>query len=114
MNYEEAVEKLELIKQAGDKRDKEWNGLLNDFLTRSVEYANTRARWALMTPEEIGKANKTRAEEHDVVIASLYSLARYAKGKGYDTSWATILERDRKDIGDFASFTHTIIGIGKR
>jgi hypothetical protein len=114
MDYEESMKLFDLIKQAGNDNDEDWKELYNDFLEHAVEYAHTRARWYFMTPKEIGEANKSRTEKHDTVISSIHILARYAKSKGWDASWETILDHERKDIGDFACYIHGIIGIGRR
>ncbi|HVI42978.1 MAG TPA: hypothetical protein VM577_20415 [Anaerovoracaceae bacterium] len=114
MNYEESVRFFDLIRQAGNENDEDWIELYNDFMEHAVEYAHTRAQWYFMTPNEIGEANKSRTVQHDIVISSIDILARYAKSKDWDASWETILDRDRKDIGDFACYIHAIIGIGRR
>lgn len=114
MDYEESVKLFDLIRQAGNDSDEDWKKLYNDFLEQAANYAHTRAMWFFITPREIGEANKRRTELHDAVIASIRTLSNHANSKGYDVLWAIILERDRRDIGDFASFIHAIKGIGRR
>lgn len=114
MNYEESMKLFDLIRQAGSYNDEDWQELYTDFLDKAIEYAHIKARWSFMTPGELGGSNKNRSVQHDLVISSIAILARYAKSKGYDASWDTILDRDRRDIGDFACHIHAIIGIGRR
>lgn len=114
MDYNESMKLFESIRHAGNKNDEDWSYLYTEFLNGAVGYAHTRAKWSFMSPEEIGNEDERRTREHDDFISSIAILARYAKGKGYDASWEAILERDRKDIGDFACYIHAIIGIEHR
>lgn len=104
MDYEESRLLLDLIRQAGNDNDEDWMKLYNHFLEQAVNYATARTRFFFVTLKEIGEANKRRTELHDAFIISIHTLVNYAKSKGYNTLWAAILERDRRDIGDFASF----------
>lgn len=114
MDYEESMKLFDLIRQAGNNSDEDWKKLYNDFLEQAVNYATARTRFYFVTPKEIGEANNRRTELHDSFITSIHTLVHHAKSNGYDALWATILERDRRDLGDFASFIHAIIGIGRR
>jgi len=41
-------------------------------------------------------------------------LVRYAKKQGYESSWESVLEQDRKEIGDLACYIHCELGIQSR
>lgn len=114
MDYAESAELYDIIKKSGAENDEDWQMLLADVLEDAVKYAQIRADWHFMTDLKRAEADSGRTIHHNAFLSSLHALARYAQKRGYDVSWKTALERDRKDLGDFACYIHYALSIASR
>lgn len=106
---------LSLIK--GDEIAQE---LYDELIDASVQYANMRGKWYLMTQEERIEQDKLRTSYHDSVIVHLNMLCRYLKQNEKDVTWRNTLgyEEDniynRKRMGDFGCYLAFISALSVR
>ena len=73
-------------------------------LKSAIEYTNLRANWSLMTTKEKVENDKHRTNLHDSFINNLKMFFRYCEQKGRILELKSLLEKDRKEIGDFANY----------
>lgn len=88
--------------------------LVEGMKLRAIRYANKRAEWECMTPEERRDADAGRTSSHNAFIDQMNIIKRMLDTEGIDTSWREELGDDRKRIGDFACYMAYIFSVGNR
>lgn len=114
LNYEEALRIFTAIRNCGKTTDEDWHELYQDVLESAVQYAQIRANWYFMDNEKRAETDSSRTIHHNAFISSLKTLARYSKKQGYNCDWESILDKDRKEIGDLACCIHYFLSIESR
>ena len=116
--YEKKVQSLNLQEMSNIHQmildainnDNDAKELYNELMEISVEYANIRAKWLLMSNQEKMNQDSLRTAYHNSMIVHLNMLARLLKKNNKNTQWRDILgyEEDnsynRKRMGDFACY----------
>lgn len=110
--FEEALQLFHSIREA--HKDGDTDELVKTMINSAVDYVSLRAKWSILSDEEIVRMDSTRSQYHDLLILSLDKLAGDMTEKGRDTEWRKQLGDDRKRIGDFASYITCIQGISNR
>lgn len=108
MNLTEANHIFETISATKHK------ALLNSLLKLAVRYSRYRVDWYFSGQEERIELDKERTLAHNAFIDACNILGRNMQSSGEDASWRQKIGTDRKDIGDFASLLHAILGIKAR
>ena len=88
--------------------------LVRSMLKHAVRYSNIRAVWWLADEEKRKEMDPERTLAHNAFISSCNALARNMKIEMEDVTWRVKMGEDRKDIGDFAVFLVTVMGIKAR
>lgn len=110
LQYETAKKLYDEMKEkAAEKAQGPFGEFYKLFLKNAVTYANTRASWACMTPEERIENDKARRIQHDALISTLSAICR---NLGMDSMEAIL--PDRKAKGDFACYVAMFLGLEQR
>lgn len=88
--------------------------LVGELIDAAIRYARIRTDYYLLTTKERQEIEEMRTIAHDAFIDSCNILSRNMVKEGEDGTWRKLLGKDRKVIGDFACFLHTILGIRAR
>lgn len=86
-------------------------GLMDEWRTQLVRYAQLRTRWAMSDQEEKRHMDRHRRLIHNAFIDSTNALSRTMKKERRDIGWRAELGQDRRVIGDFACYVHCILGL---
>ena len=108
INYENSLIAYKKI------QDSSLNELKILLFKAAVRYANIRAEWSFLTLEERKEQDEERTAAHNRFIDACNILARNMRKADEDSSWAELISKDRKEIGDFACYLHTFLGIKNR
>ena len=85
--------------------------VFNDLIYSAVEYAHIRTDWYLSDKERRIEINERRTAGHNPLIDSCNILSREMAKNGENISWRDTLGEERVDIGDFACYLHSILGV---
>ena len=85
--------------------------VLNDLVLSAVEYARIRTDWYLSDKERRIEINERRTAAHNTLIDNCNILSREMAKNGGNISWRDTLGEERVDIGDFACYLHSILGV---
>lgn len=89
--------------------------ILKDSLFKSaMRYANIRAEWSFIDLEQRKEQDIERTAAHNRFIDACNIMARNMRNNNEDDSWTELIGKERKYIGDFASYIHAFIGIQNR
>lgn len=80
----------------------------------AIRYAEIRAGWYFLDVNEKLEQDGERTVAHNRFIDACNIMSRNMRNANEDVSWATILGKDRKYIGDFACYIHAFLGIQNR
>lgn len=115
LSYEDAAQiYADMISGLNECTQEYKDELVVDMKKRAIRYANRRAEWECMTPEERQNADAGRTSAHNAFIDQMNIIKRMLDKDGIDTSWREELGDDRKRIGDFACFMAYIFAVGNR
>lgn len=94
------------------------NELYDEMVSKSIDYAQIRARWSLMSQKERQDIDERRTMTHDCLIVKFNQLAKHLKMQGKSADWRNTLGYEeenpynRKRIGDmgcYLSFISSLI-----
>ena len=85
--------------------------VFNDLVATAVEYARIRTDWYLSDKDRRIELNERRTAAHNTLIDSCNILSREMAKNGENISWRDTLGEERVDIGDFACYLHSILGV---
>ena len=88
--------------------------LYRGFLLSAIKYARYRTDWRINDLETRKSMDAPRRAAHDNLIADCDILSRSLAARGRPNDWRGRLGGDRKVIGDFACYVHSILGAEAR
>ena len=104
----EYVTALSIYKSISETEQKK---VLNELVLSAVEYARIRTDWYLSDKERRIELNERRTAAHNTLIDSCNILSQEMVKNGENISWRDTLGEERVDIGDFACYLHSILGV---
>lgn len=88
--------------------------LRTSLFKAAIRYAEIRTGWYFLDVDEKSEQDEERTVAHNRFIDACNIMSRNMRNANEDVSWATILGKDRKYIGDFACYIHAFLGIQNR
>jgi hypothetical protein len=111
--YTEAEQMFREIKEAV-AADDALLALYRSFLLSAIRYARYRTDWRINDIETRKSMDAPRRAAHNNLISDCDILSRNLAAQGRPNDWRGRLGGDRKVIGDFACYVHSILGVEAR
>lgn len=108
------MDQLEAQKIYNTINQSQLEGLKKKVIQHAIRYSRLRVDWYTSMLNQRVDIDHERTIAHNALISSVNALARNMRDIGEDTSWFTILNNDRKRIGDLACYISLFIGIKAR
>ena len=108
IRYEDSEEIYKILDNSAETE------LFEDLIEQAIRYSRIRTDWIFLTFEERMSKDPSRTSAHNVFIDKCNILARNMEKNGENIEWRKKLGTDRKVIGDFACYLHSILGILSR
>ena len=112
MNWDQATQIFRQIESAAPNRG-DLGKFKRDFLNAAIVYARVRTDWQLADLERRQEMDARRTQAHNAFIDACNILSRQMAKQGLDISWHAALG-SRKEIGDFACYIHSLLGLAAR